>query len=79
MVGLKGKNKSNRTWGNPLVDLQVDLVNLDTRVRTLQKRIDKMEDKQINEWKVVKIVFAILSALGVIIGMIFAILNYVIN
>lgn len=73
----KVKNRVPRCQAHSVLDLQADLVKLDARVSNLEKHQDKLETKQIDEWKVVKIVFVVFGGIGVVVGIIFAIINYV--
>jgi hypothetical protein len=50
---------------------------LATKVEALSDAINRIEKKLLTKWDVVKIVFEILAALGVLVGIGFAIANYV--
>ena len=49
---------------------------LATNVEALSESIKRIEDKLLTKWDIAKVVFQILAALGVLIGVIFAILQY---
>lgn len=50
---------------------------LATQLETLSDSIRAIQDKMLTKWDVAKIVFAILSVLGVLVGLIFVIINLV--
>lgn len=50
---------------------------LATKVEALSDSIKRIEDKLLTKWGVAKVVFAILAALGVLVGIVFAIVNYI--
>ena len=49
---------------------------LATNIETLSESIKRIEDKLLTEWDVAKIVFQILGGLGILVGMIFAIIKF---
>ncbi len=49
---------------------------LATKFEALSESIKRIEDKLLTKWDVAKVIFQILAALGVLIGVIFAILQY---
>lgn len=50
---------------------------LATNIETLSESIKRIEDKLLNKWDVAKVTFQILGGLGILIGMIFAIIKFV--
>jgi len=49
---------------------------LATQVETISNSIQAMQEKMLTKWDVAKVVFAILGSLGVIVAIIFGILNW---
>lgn len=52
---------------------------LATNIETLSESIKRIEDKLLTKWDVAKIIFQILGGLGILIGIIFAIINFVLK
>ncbi|MFX0141398.1 MAG: hypothetical protein ACFFDN_47610 [Candidatus Hodarchaeota archaeon] len=52
---------------------------LGTTVETLSESIKRIEEKLLTKWDVAKIVFQILSGLGILIGIVFAIINFILK
>ncbi|GAI25840.1 unnamed protein product, partial [marine sediment metagenome] len=50
---------------------------LATQLETLSASIKAIQDRMLTKWDIAKIVFAILTALGTLIGIIFGIINFV--
>jgi len=50
---------------------------LATNIETLSESIKRIEDKLLTKWDVVRITFQILGGLGILIGIIFAIIKFV--
>ena len=50
---------------------------LATRLDALSDSIKAIQDRILTKWDVAKIVFAILSALGILVGIIFGVINFV--
>lgn len=50
---------------------------LATNIETLSESIKRIEDKLLTKWDVAKIIFQILGGLGILIGIIFAIIKFV--
>jgi len=50
---------------------------LATQLETLSASIKAIQNRMLTKWDIAKIVFAILSALGILVGIIFGIINFV--
>jgi hypothetical protein len=52
---------------------------LDTKIEQLQKSIENLESRILTKWDVATVVFALLGAIGVVAGIIFAVANFVLK
>ena len=80
MIKVKYTRNTSRKQGENGIVSPIDIVYLETCYEGLLERVKrieaKIEEKQINEWKVAKVVFVVIGALGVLVGIIFTIFNY---
>jgi len=49
---------------------------LATNIESLTESLKRIEDKMLTKWDVVKIVFEVIAVIGLIVGLVFAILEY---
>ncbi len=52
---------------------------LATKVEQLQKSIEQLDSRILTKWDVATIVFAVMAAIGVVAGVIFAVANFVLK
>ncbi|MFC2000481.1 hypothetical protein ACFLXE_07005 [Chloroflexota bacterium] len=74
-LARKYKGQNRRTGYHQGQPSPFSEANLVAQIIMLSNRIERLEKDHLDEWKVALVVFAILSAIGVVVGIIFAILT----